>query len=160
VITTTATAIIERIVTLVEALQPLELPTRPFRRSKAPNLMLETWANDAGAIGLLRKFEVRRAGPREDPGVNDPAATLAAVPLVVTVVYPALPRLYGLGEIHELEAVVESDAHQIRDTVRSPAALVPGHQANLPTIEGLAQGDRMWFQDISISSIFYIVQRR
>jgi hypothetical protein len=159
-ITTTATAIIEKIVTVIEALTPLEVATRPYRRSKAPNLPLATWATDAGAMGLLRLFEVERSGPREDPGINDPQATLAAVPIDVTMVYPPVPRLYGLADEHALRAVVESDAHQIRDALFAPTALVPGHQANMVTIEGLAQGERMWFQTISLTAIFYIVQRR
>lgn len=158
--TTTATAIINKAIEVVEALAPIEIATRPFRVTAAPNLPLQTWANDAGALQLFRRFEIVRSGARDDPGINDPAATLAGVPLLMTVVYPPLPRLYGLVHYRELEAVIESDAHQIRDALRAPTALVAGHLANQPTIEPLGRGERMWFQDISISTVFYIVQRR
>jgi hypothetical protein len=158
--TTTTTAIIERIVEVIQGLQPDEIPARRFKESTAPNLPLATWANDAGANGLFRLFEVRRNGQREDPGINHPSATLAAVPLLVKVCYPAVPRLYQLPTNRALEALIESDAHQIRDALEAPTALVAGHLANMTTIEALTQGERMWFQDISISTVFYIAQRR
>jgi len=159
-ITTTATAIIRRIVEIVERIVPLELSSRRFKLNRSPNPPLARWASTAGANVLLRLFEVRRAGGREDPSTNDPAATIAAVPIVVSVVYPPTPKLYGLADQSDLEALVESDAHQIRDALHAPTALVTGHMANLVSIDGLGQGEDMWFQDLTVSAIFYIEQRR
>jgi hypothetical protein len=127
-----------------------------FRRNLAPKPPLRQWLPAAGGNDVARLFEVARVGRREDGGINHHAARLATVPLIVTLAYSAQPTLYGFTERHQLEALIEADAHQIHDAISLPTGLAGvGHIACYPTIERPDQGDRIWFQDVSVDVLFY-----
>lgn len=154
--TTTLTAVIAHLVTVLEGLTPS--PSTPlFRRSVAPHRPLRTWIPDAGGNVMLRKFEVRRDGSHEDLAFMDPSARLVSAPLVVTVAY--VPKL-SLGDSFTLEAVVEADAAQIRNAIFDVGGLSgSGHRANFVSVLGLDQADeRIWFQDFAVEAQLYIAQ--
>lgn len=155
--TTTPTAIIAQLVAIIEALPPSAASAVPFRRSTAPRRPVRSPEDN---VDMVRRFDLRRDGAREDMGIQHPEVNLVAVPLTLTVAYPAVPKLYELTELYDLEALIESDALQLRDLVAGPSALVAGHQANLtPRIEPLNRGDeRCWFQDITLTAVFYTAQ--
>jgi hypothetical protein len=163
VTTTTPAAIIAKLVTVIEALSPQPEPLgRTFRRLKQPQsqrLTLRKWSLTSGA-GVFRIFDVVRAGEREDLGVQDPRATLARVPLLVTLAYPASPSLCGLSEYGELEDLIDADACQVRNAIYSVSALADGgHQASDVTIRAPDRdGDQAWFQDLAVVATFYVAQ--
>lgn len=161
--TTTPTAIITQLATVLEALTPAisTTPAKLFRRSKSPNRPLRTWIPDAGGNDMLRKFDLFRDGSRLNIGINHPEANLISVPLTLTVAYPAVPKLYALTELYDLEALIESDALQLHDAILGPSALVSGDQAFLDVeILRTDQSDeRHWYQDLTMTAVFYTAQR-
>jgi hypothetical protein len=159
--TTTITAVVNRIAAVIEALTPEGQPGLPFKRSTGPNRPLRRWLPDAGGNAMFRLFEVRRNGEREGIGINDPAVYFISVPILVTVCYPAVPKLYDLLEIHDLEALIESDAAQIHDALLAPTALVSGHTQTEVSVGALDQtSEKHWFQDFPLAAALHTARRR
>lgn len=160
--TRTLTEIMNHYATVIAALTPAVVtsPVKLFRRSTAPNRPLRAWIPDAGGNDMLRRFEVKPDGARQDLGTMSTSTARVLRPIVITVAYPAVPKLYGLGSDFDLEALIESDATQIRNAIFDVGGLVgSGHQANFITQLGVDQADeRIWFQDFAVDAQFFMAQ--
>ncbi|MEK7180392.1 MAG: hypothetical protein AAB706_02865 [Patescibacteria group bacterium] len=159
--TTTATAIIDQMITVIEALTPSSSEVSPktnapFRRAprRAP---LTTWAKGGSAV--LRRFDIVPTGPRVDPGVMDPAATLLERELAVSVAYPDLPALYGTNEHDDMHTLAEADAVKLRDAIVSPGNHVAGQLAAYVTQSSLdAATDDVWLLRLTVLVQYYQAQ--
>lgn len=154
---TTFAAIRAQIIAVIEALTPAthDRPEDKFRRSPDKRQPVDAWALTHGADTCFRKFDLRISGAVQDPEVfsNPIRRTQAAV---ITIAYPVQPALYGSEDIDDIEDVIASDAHQIRDAVFNPDNLLEGHVANIVTIEDVDRNDpRVWFQRLTLSIIYY-----
>lgn len=164
--TQTLTEIIDHLATTIAALTPAASPSTPgFVRATPPTPAFRSSPPDASVNLMVRLFELARqrgtAGVRTDLGLQHPTAGLVTVPLLLTVAYPAVPKLYTLATLPALEALVESDVAQLRDAIFLPTGLVgSGHLKNDVQVLGLDTADkRIWYQDLSITAMFYIAQR-
>lgn len=159
--TTTPSAIIAKMSSVIEGILPSSSPSgRAFKRAPQPTGRLRTWALTAGGNVQFRLFEVSRAGSRVDAGTMDPSATMVNLPLRVTVVYPALPTLYGYRDLGQLEELIESDARQIRDALFAPGSLADGgHHASIVEVQDVDRADgKIWFQEFTVTAKFYAAQ--
>lgn len=160
--TTDTTSVISHIATVIAAITPEANPTSPgFIRATAPNRPLRKWLPDAGGNLMIRRFDIESQD--EAPlGIEDPAVKFVSKTLLVTICYPAVPKLYGLTELYDLDATIELDRHQIIDAIEAPGGLVgAGHQANLVDHRTLDKADeRVWFQEIEIEARFYTARKR
>ncbi len=160
--TRTITEIVAKMVSVIEGLTPVvAVPDgRRFVYSRSPNRPLRRWLPDAGGAGMLRLFDVD-AGGRDDLGANLVAAVQVTHPVTITMAYSAVPKLYGLGERYELQALIAADAQQIKDALRAPTAMAgSGHVCNLVTsIPQLDRSDeKNWFQEIAAAAVFFTGQ--
>ena len=146
----------------VEAITPAASPTdRPFRYNVAPSRPLRPWLPDAGGNSMFRRFELERAGQRLDIGINNlEEGSLCEVPFLVLLAYPARPHLYGLQQRYDLEALIEADARQIRDSIFLGGLESDAHHANLdPLIQDLDRSNEdVWFQEITFVAVFDAAQ--
>lgn len=161
--TITITTIIDHLVEVIEGITPEASPTTPgflldARGQGRPTL--RAWAPEAGGNVMFRVFDLRRAAPRDDGGVNNWAARLATTTLALTVCYPAQPKNYGLAEYADLEALIEADAHQIHDAISSPGGLAgAGHMAVWPKVGDIDQSlDAMWFLEMPVEILYYVAK--
>lgn len=159
--TTTVSVILSKMRAVVAALAPAAAPTdHPFTVFERSNPPLRAFALNAAGACPLRLFQARRSGPRQDPGIMDPAATLVTVPVTVTIAYPVNPELFELAKLSDLEDLIDSDAQQVRDALYSVSGLAnAAHAATIPTIEALDNTSGVvWFQDLTCKAVFYAAQ--
>lgn len=158
--TSTLAEIIAKIATVITALTPGALSAQRFDRAPR-RYPLRLWAPQQGAsTATLRKFEINRVGPRQDPGVIDPTAYFVNRDVLVTVAYPVLPALYGRNDLDDLEDIVEADALQIRDALFSPTGLASAaHQETVVVVEDLDRSDDdVWFQPFTLTVKYFSPQ--
>lgn len=158
--TSTLAEILAKVRSVVTSLTPGSLSAQRFDRAPR-RYPLRLWAVQQGASSAtLRKFEVKRTGPREDPGVIDPTAYFVNRDLLLEVAYPALPALYGREDLDDLEDLVEADALQIRDALFSPTGLAnDAHQETVVVVEELDRGDDdVWFQPFTLTVKYFSPQ--
>lgn len=151
-VTTTYAAIRDQQIAKIEALTPALLSQLLFRRAPR-RYELAVWAEGAGSAAL-RKFEIRQASSSPDPNLFDPTALERHEEAVILIAYPVLPALYGTDDLDELEKVMRSDAHQVRDVVFSPGNYLAGQYAAFVEIEEPERGDRVWFQALRCELIY------
>jgi hypothetical protein len=159
--TVTLDAIITKIVQVVEALTPGTLSSKPFRRAQFEQRSLDSWTPAGGPEETVRLFDLRRAsGPERKVGINHRVAQNVIVPLRLRVAYPALPKLYQLSQADQVEGLMQADAVQIGDAVRSVSSRAGiAHLRSDPEIQGLDQTlTQWWFQPIAIDVQFYRAQ--
>lgn len=160
--TTDTTSVIEHLVTVIQGITPEASPASPgFVRASGPTRTLRRGLPPGSGTALVRLFDLRSQGS-DEIGIEAPAVKLVTVQLLLTIAYPSVPKLYGLTELHALEALIESDRHQIIDKVEAPGGLVgAGHQANTARQRTLDQADeQQWFQEIEIEALFYTTRKR
>lgn len=155
--------IVDRCIAVVEAITPdvAEPQGRGFVLNRAPSRPLRLWTQDAGANGRMRTFDIE-LGQRSDVGPNPLQAVQVDWDILILVAYPGDPKLYSLTHRHELDALIASDARQIRDALVRPAGLAgSGHVANfITTIPGPDRAsERVLFQAIPMTARFYHPQR-
>lgn len=150
--TTTYAAIRDNCITKIEALVPSLLSQFSFRRAPRRH-ELAVWADGAGSAAL-RTFEIRQASSSPDPNLFDPTALERHEEAVLLIAYPVLPALYGTDDLDELEKVMRSDAHQLRDLVFSAGNYVAGQNACFVEIEEPDRGDRVWFQGLRLTLLY------
>ncbi len=169
--TTTAGAIIAHLVTRITAIVPETVvnlgapPTaRGFRYNDTePSRPLRRWLPDAGGNDMFRRFDLEEEDGPADIGIVHPDEKLMFVRLLVTLAYPARPTLFGLTSRRALKNLIEIDTAQVVDELASPSAILAGdaHQANAD-VRAL-RPDRLsedhWFQDVSLTAVFYTAQR-
>jgi hypothetical protein len=159
--TITAAEIISHWVAVIEAAMPLSLSGRPYRRLRAPAGELRRWALQAGGNDILRLFEIRRNGPRVDPGLQWPTASYVNQPFLLTLAYAAQPKLYDLDDIAELEDLIAEDAQQLRDLIFGGTGLAgDGHNASVVEYGAPDRADPrgVWFMDLTITAKFFTGQ--
>lgn len=156
--TTTLEDIIAKFVTVIEALTPTTVttPSHTFKLSKAPNRPLRLWLPDAGDNLMLRRFDIGRDGSFTNLGVNHTVAALVTVPILMTIAYPAKPKLYGLAQLNDLRATIGKDALQIQNKLlASGTRSNVAHLANYVEIRRLDETqETRWFQDLAIDVTF------
>jgi hypothetical protein len=168
--TTTPTAIIDLIVSRIEALTPNHAPMeRLFREAgsttdgatpEPQRKSLRRWVRDQGANGMLRVFEIDRVGPWRRLGLEHPQANQIAVELLLTVAYPAKPELFDLRRLRDISAMAEGDSLQIHDEIVSRCLVNAGHVANDVETGRLDTADEdTWFQEFPITAVFFTAQR-
>jgi len=159
--TTTITTIFAKVATVVAALTPAAISSRPFQRATFATRPLRRWIPSTGPDGMLRMFEVRGDGDEVPIGIQDPGANLVSAAISVTVAYPAQPKLYSYAELYEIEGLIAGDARQIRDAIIAPTGLADGgHQASLYGAMSLDRSDdRIWYQTLDFDAVYYTAQR-
>lgn len=156
--TTTLAAVINKVTDVLHAAVPPRHGDKPFFRAH-PELPLEDWATVSPGDEVFRAFEVVRAGPREDPGVMDPAAAYVTRQLTVRVAYPAkLVGLYGRDDLDDLEDLMEEDATKIRDAIFSPGNLIAGCNGMVPVIDEPTRAGPVWFQTLTVNVHLFVAQ--
>lgn len=151
-VTTTYAAIRDNYIRLIEAITPTLLSQLAFRRGLRRQ-ELEVWADGAGSAAF-RKFEIRQASGSADPNLLDPTALERHEEAVILLAYPVLPALYGTDDLDEMEKVMRSDAHQVRDAVFSPGNYLAGQYAAFVEIEEPDRGDRVWYQPLRVTLMY------
>lgn len=160
--TRTLTEILTHYASVITSLTPsvTTTPSSTFRENEETARPLRKRFNDADLSDILRRFEVKEDGERQDLGTMSTSSARVLRPVAITVAYPAVPKLYGLSGRRALEALIESDATQIRNAIFDVGGLVgSGHQANFITQLGVDQADeRLWFQDFAVDAQFFMAQ--
>jgi hypothetical protein len=154
-VTTTFMAIRRQQLAVIEALTPTLEAQHRFRR-KPSRQPLKIWASIGPTTACYRKFEITRQDASPDPTILDPSAREQNERSTISVAYPVgVQGLYGVDEQIDLDDVMRSDAHQIRDAVFSTANYLAGQSAAFVTIlspdKGLAA---VWFQDFEVECIY------
>jgi hypothetical protein len=162
-VTTTPAEIVAHIVTLIEGLSPTRVPKDNvgFRENPAPNGPLKTWPIRASSTQVLRLFDVAQDGDRVDLHLMDPQATLCEIPFLVMVAYPSVPGLLGMERHRDIEALMSTDAQQIRNAIFATSGLAaPGHQGftELRPRKPDRSNAAIWFQEIAIKARLYVAQ--
>lgn len=156
--TTTYAAIRDNMIAKLEAIAPTMVSDISFRRSRR-NVPLRDWKRGNASSALLRRFEFIRGQSPDSISQLDPAQILRQETVTLTVSYPTLFAKYGLNEIDDVENVIRQDARSIRDALYSANNYVPGQQAAFVTIDATDRADPdAWFQDFSITILFYEAQ--
>ena len=159
--TSTLAQILTKIRAVIVGCLPATLPDVRFMRPTEKHVPLREWALANAGSQCARKFEVKRFGPREDPGVIDPQAYYCNRQVLVEIAYPAeLAALFGREDLDDLEDVIEADALQIRDALFSPTGLAnDAHQETAVVIEDLDRVEGpVWFQPFTLTVKYFSPQ--
>lgn len=148
-VTTTYAAIRDQQIAKIEALTPTLLSQLLFRRAPR-RYELAVWAESAGSAAL-RKFEIRGDESEPDPNLFDPTALERHEEAVILIAYPVMPALYGTDDLDEMEKVIRSDAHQVRDAVFSSGNYLAGQYAAFAGPGKTVRGDRVWYREIAVT---------
>jgi hypothetical protein len=153
--TTTYDAIRDRMVAKVEAITPASASAYRLRRAKQ-STSIRSWTKTSA---VFRGFEIE-GGSRIEPPFKDPSAYLVTQRVDLTIAYPTAWGLYGLKDRDDAEAVIESDANQIRDALYSAGNYVAGQLAAIPLDrEPPDKSDAdIWFQVLSFDVTYYASQ--
>ena len=139
---------------VLETLTPSLVADKPFRRVPRRNVSLRKWAQ--GSSVEFRAYEWRREGDVGEPEVFA-GEILRRETGVLTVAYPIKGGLaiYGDEDLDAVEALIRSDARQLRDALLSPGNVISGLHGIRPTIASLDRADdAVWFQDIVCEVIY------
>lgn len=148
---TTLGAVINGLTAVIQNLTPTSIVTQKFRRCERERGLRE-WAAAGAGEAIFRQFEIVRAGPREDPGVIDPTATLTTRELSLLVAYPArLTGFFGPEHREDLGDVIDQDSSQLWAAIFDSANLVVGANAYIPQVTETDTSDPdAWFLDVRI----------
>lgn len=163
--TTTLPAIIEKMITTIEALTPTQVPgDRMFRRLKKSHIDLREWATENNSTSAcLRMFSIEQTGDAEEPPLFDPSMLEHNEEVTITVAYPNKPGAYrtsagstdGASDRDDMAEVIRKDATQIRDAIFSGSNYVAGQQAAFVTIQRPDKSDGdVTFQDLTVRVIY------
>lgn len=151
--TTTYEAIRDSYITKIKALSPSRVSNLLFDECPR-NMSLRDYAGMAGSAAI-RKFQFERTGFVEDPPVLDWTAKETNEDITLTVSYPTTFALYGKADRNDLEALMRSDARQIRDLIFSGGNYLAGHTASFVTIlRSDRKSSSVWYQGFGISLIY------
>ena len=163
--TTSLSAIIDQMITIIEALTPSGPSSAPsaktealFRRARIKRTRV---GDQVPNSARFRQFDIfpPKGSKRRDVGVLDPGANQVERMLRVTVAYPNLPVLYGVEELDDLFALAEADAVVLRDAIFSPGNLVAGQLDSTVTQDSLDQRDpALWLLDLDVRVQYYATQ--
>jgi hypothetical protein len=115
VATTTADAICNRAITVIEALTPRSLDKRFRAYRNEGDADFEDFA-DKAAAGALRRFQVRTLPADEVPESSNNDVEIHFVNLVVIVAYPKDAR-YGRDQALDRDRVMDEDRHIIETAI-------------------------------------------
>ncbi len=158
--TTTFEAIRDQYIAEIKALTPAIGSTQPEHRFNQSPLHqdLREWARGTASSAVFRKFQIRRTSATEEH-FQDPSQIERRETMEITIAYPRLPGLYGPNDLDDMEDYIRRDARQIRDLVWSYNTYVSGQNAAFPApIPAPERGDRVWFQVLTFSLLYYEAQ--
>lgn len=138
---------------LIKDLIPTKLPDIKFSLSPDDEEITE-WAEDHPGAAL-RRFSISDTSIKDAPPVDNQEITEElGDSLLVEIAYPHKFNLYGSRGMREMDAVVNSDAHQIKRTIELLAPQPTGlHNAIVET--AISDGDALTFLEISIGLHYY-----
>jgi len=114
--TTTADAIRDRALTVIEALTPDSLSeTKYIRYRNEGDGKFEPWA-DANPVAAFRRVQVRTRGTDETPESSNHDVETHFLELEVRVAYPMTHR-YGPDNALDRDDVIEQDRHRIETAI-------------------------------------------
>lgn len=115
--TTTAAAIRDRIVALIEALTPTSLVGDRFRESRNEGAAaFAAWCEGPGKAAAWRRFQVRSTGEFQSPVVSNTDVELHYVTFEVRVAYPQTHRA-GRAAALDRDDVMREDQVLIESTI-------------------------------------------
>lgn len=137
---------------VLEQLTPTLASDKPWRRAARRNVAIRDWAK--GNSGEFRSYTWTRSGSAGEPEVFA-SEILRREEATLTVAYPILHALYGVEDDDSVESLIRGDARQLRDALLSPGNLISGLQAVLPVIQPPERGEKVWFQDITCTLVYF-----
>lgn len=137
---------------VLEGLTPTLASDKTFRRAPRKNLEIRNWAQ--GNSGEFRAYTWTRTGEAGEPEIFA-SEILRRETASLVVAYPMLLAYYGTEDLDSVESLIRGDARQLRDALLSPGNLISGLQAVLPTILPPERGEKVWFQELSCTLIYF-----
>lgn len=114
--TTTSSAILDTMLSVVEALTPTSLPGDKFRRYRNEGAgNFEDWA-EAEPASAFRRFQIRDTGAEDPPLVSDTTTAETLRTFTALVAYPHNSRT-GPKNALDRDRVMTEDQHQIESAI-------------------------------------------
>lgn len=138
---------------LIRAAIPRLLPN--FRFDACPrNYELSVHAGMAGSASL-RKFQFDRSEIVEDPPFFHWETREVNEHMLLTMAYPTQYAIYGRDDSDDMDKVIRSDAHQLRDLIFSGGNYLVGQSAAFVKIlPPLKEDPRVIYQPYDIELIY------
>lgn len=152
--TTTFWDIRDNYITKIKAIVPAYLSNVTFDQP-IQQMELRDFAPIAGSAGI-RKFEFDRSGDATEPPYMDWPVMERNEGMRLTVAYPTHYAFYGRTDLNEIDKIVRSDAHQLRDVLFSAGNYLPGQ--SLCEVKAIREVDKSdpncWFQVLELALVF------
>lgn len=152
--TTTIDAIRDAFETSIEAISPSNHSSVGFRVSLG-EVSFREWA-EAHPDAALRRFSILRVGSVEPGEVSDASVEEKLATLELVVAYPKQMALYGVENVRDMQALMQSDAAKINEAIGgSGYASWPSGLIDCQEIDTIEDGDAVSFLVHSFEIRFY-----